>query len=64
MPEGVLLERIVAHKGWVRGLAFADDQTLISGGTDNLCKVWRLSKVGAIPTDDNDETEMETESND
>ena len=64
MPEGVLLERIVAHKGWVRGLAFADEQTLISGGTDGLCRYWRLSEVGTIPTFDNDETQTETESND
>ncbi len=54
LPEFTLLKRIVAHNGWIRSLVFADNNTIISGGTDELCKIWRLHYIGKVPSDKNE----------
>lgn len=49
LPEFTLLKRFVAHNGWVRSLVFSNNETLLSGGTDELCKIWYLNYIGQIP---------------
>jgi WD40 repeat protein len=43
LPECSIIDRFTAHSGWVRGLQFVDENTLVSIGSEGICKLWRLS---------------------
>jgi len=44
LPECSVINRFAAHAGWVRGLQFIDEHTLVSVGSEGICKLWRLSQ--------------------
>src|SRR5258706_754631 len=48
LPDCSILGRFVAHDGWLRGLQFIDESTLVSIGSEGLCKIWRFDR--SIPS--------------
>jgi WD40 repeat protein len=53
MPEGLFLTSKHAHSGWIRAISFArDDSTIVTAGSEGICKVWRLSSLlsGSVDT--------------
>lgn len=42
-PDCSIINKWIAHNGWVRSLRFIDEDTIISIGSDGICKIWRLS---------------------
>jgi WD40 repeat protein len=43
LPECSIIGRFTGHAGWVRGMQFIDENTLVSIGSEGMCKIWRLS---------------------
>lgn len=48
LPKCSIISRFTGHAGWVRGLQFIDENTLVSIGSEGMCKIWRLSH--SLPT--------------
>lgn len=48
LPECSIITRFNAHDGWLRGLQFINENTLISIGSEGMCKIWRLERSIAI----------------
>jgi WD40 repeat protein len=43
MPDGEFFTNVLAHKGWVRSVSFVNEDTIISGGSEGICKIWKLT---------------------